>query len=85
MRPAAALARHAEDALPLAPPTWVTLHQLTAFDRVSEALAAAVAETPERFLTHPLEVDGVRMLTWHGDVAYDDGVDARRSRATASG
>ena len=80
LQPSAALARHAEQALPLAPPTWVTLHQLTAFDRVSDALAAAVAETPERFLTHPLEVDGVRVLTWHGDAAYDDGIDRAGAR-----
>ena len=58
----------------------MTLHQLTAFDRVSDALAAAVAETPERFLTHPLEVDGVRVLTWHGDAAYDDGIDRAATR-----
>ena len=34
-----------------------------------------MADPPERFQTHPLEVDGVRVLTWHGDAAYGDGVD----------
>ena len=68
--------RHAEESLPLAPPTWVTLHQLTALrPGVGRARRARSPATPERFSTRPLEVDGVRVLTWHGDVAYDDGID----------
>jgi len=75
LSPTVAISRHGEQSLALAPPTWVTLHQLTAFDRVSDALAAAVATSPERFSTRPLEASGVRVLTWHGDAAYDDGLD----------
>lgn len=71
--PAAALRRHAGGDLQLAPPTWVTLSQLQAFERTSEVLAAAAARSPEHFVTRPLEVDGVAVLTWHGDAAYEGG------------
>lgn len=57
--------------LPLAPPTWVTLHHLAA----AGSLAAIQAAPPlvERYLTRPSAVDGVPVLLWHGDVGYDGG------------
>ena len=55
--------------LPLAPPTWVTLHHLAAYG----SLAAVQAEPPavERYLTRPARSDGVPVLLWHGDAGYD--------------
>ncbi|MCA9576227.1 MAG: hypothetical protein R3B40_06475 [Polyangiales bacterium] len=39
LRPADALARHAAGELALLPPTWMTLHALTAFDSAASAMA----------------------------------------------
>jgi 8-oxo-dGTP pyrophosphatase MutT (NUDIX family) len=75
LRPEAALRRHGAGELLLAPPTWVTLHQLTAHAGTDAALRAATASAPERFTTRPLRVGGVTVLAWHGDAAYEDGVD----------
>jgi hypothetical protein len=76
IQPGAALRRHAEGELQLAPPTWVTLHDLASFDRVSEILAACALRTPEHFETRPFQVAGDPVLAWHGDAAYETGVDA---------
>ena len=73
--PAEALARHGRGELALAPPTWVTLHQLADYGSVAATLDAVASRTPERFATRPLEVDGQPVLTWHGDVAYESGQD----------
>ena len=61
--------------LPLAPPTWVTLHHLSEF----ASLAALQANPPavERYLTAPTKIDGTPVLLWHGDAGYDGG-DATR-------
>jgi 8-oxo-dGTP pyrophosphatase MutT (NUDIX family) len=80
LSPAAALERQAQGSLVLAPPTWVTLHQLQAFERSIDALEAAVGRTVERFTTRPIQVDGATVLTWHGDAAYESGVDAPGAR-----
>lgn len=73
--PAAALSRHGSGRLPLAPPTFVTLHQLTVYASTADTLAAAAAGEPEQFSSRPLPVGGVAVLAWHGDAAYEDGVD----------
>jgi 8-oxo-dGTP pyrophosphatase MutT (NUDIX family) len=75
-----ALACHAADELQLAPPTWVTLHQLSAHADVAEVLAAAADRPFDRFLTRPIRVDGAPVLVWHGDASYDDGVDRDGAR-----
>jgi hypothetical protein len=76
IRPVDALDQHADGQLGLAPPTWVTLHQLMGYERATEVVADAVSRTPERFATRPLELEGAIVLTWHGDAAYETGVDA---------
>jgi 8-oxo-dGTP pyrophosphatase MutT (NUDIX family) len=80
LTPAEALARHGADQLQLAPPTWVTLYQLSVGDRVEDVLAAATQRPFDRFLTRPIRVDGVAVLVWHGDAAYDDGIDRDGAR-----
>ncbi len=63
--PAAALARHAAGEWTLFPPTWVTLHGLSAFDDAASALAAAGA--PVLFRTRVVDRDGGRHFAWeHG-------------------
>ena len=69
--PAGALAAQARGEITLAPPTFVTLHQLARHPDVRSALAAAA---PFHFATQ-LAVDdgGVRMCLFAGDVGYGDG------------
>jgi 8-oxo-dGTP pyrophosphatase MutT (NUDIX family) len=89
LEPTAALERHARGELGLAPPTLVTLHQLAGYEQASDVLAEAAARVPERFVTKPVRVGERTVLTWHGDAAYETGVDApgprhRVSRAGAA-
>lgn len=77
--PAAALAAHAEGALALFPPTWVTLHALTGTTDVSSALAAA--SVPELFATCILP-DGV--FCWGGDAEHPEGGDGVHRLETAA-
>lgn len=60
VRPALALERHATGVWTLFPPTWMTLHRLTAFDDVESALAAAGAA--ELFQTRVQ--DAGRVFEW---------------------
>ena len=69
--PAAALEMRSRGEIQLAPPTFVTLTQLSAHAGIASAIASA---DPEHFATQ-LVVDGDRMrcCLWHGDVAYRGG------------
>ncbi len=70
--PADALARHAAGEIDLAPPTWVTLHQMSRFASVDAALARLRAFPPRYYETHVAKrADGVRVAMWHGDAGYD--------------
>jgi 8-oxo-dGTP pyrophosphatase MutT (NUDIX family) len=71
-RPADALARREALEIELAPPTWVTLNELAAFDTVDAAVAATRERRPERYTTHIAVVDGGVVALWHGDAGYDD-------------
>jgi len=72
-RPPDALARQAAGEVELAPPTWVTLWYLGQLGSVADAVAAARARTPERYVTR-ICFDGDRVAAlWGGDAAYDDG------------
>jgi 8-oxo-dGTP pyrophosphatase MutT (NUDIX family) len=72
MEPCAAIALHRRGEIELIPPTWLTLHQLSAYASVAEAIAAGASQPePKRFITRPIPGDPV-MLTWQGDVAYED-------------
>lgn len=56
----------------LAPPTWVTLHDLAQHDDVDAALAAAADRDPlPRYETRWINVDGGAVAMWHGDSGYD--------------
>jgi 8-oxo-dGTP pyrophosphatase MutT (NUDIX family) len=67
LTPMTAVARR----LPLAPPTWVTLHHLAEY-ATFDALRAS-PPVVERYLTRPTKADGTPILMWHGDVGYDSG------------
>lgn len=74
--------------LGLAPPTFVTLHQLAQRTSVAEALTAGPVLGVERFVTRPGKAGDQPVLMWHGDVGYehgDAGDDGPRHRATLNG
>jgi len=84
LRPAAALARHAGGEIDLAPPTWVTLHQLSRYGDVDSLLAGLGELGPRYFETRlARRADGVRVALWRGDAGYegwDADVDGERHR-----
>jgi 8-oxo-dGTP pyrophosphatase MutT (NUDIX family) len=71
MRPAEALARRDANEIELAPPTFVTLHQLARYAVVGDALAAARAWTPERYTTRIAKGPDGMIALWHGDAGYE--------------
>jgi len=71
--PAALLAARDAGEIGLAPPTWVTLWQLRAFDDPTGALSEAAARPPREFVTHLLTgADGRQAAVWEGDAGYRD-------------
>lgn len=78
--PAEGLRRRDALEIELAPPTWVTLHTLTASATVADAIAIARASVPEHFTTKAAFTDEGVVVLWHGDAGYDDG-DATREGA----
>ncbi len=77
MGPAEALARREAGEIELAPPTWVTLHELSAWGSAPQALAAARAREPERYTTRIASAPGGVVALWHGEAGYAEG-DATR-------
>ena len=73
IRPADALAKHAEGEIDLVPPTWVTLYHIGRYRPVA-ALLRHLSETPPRtYETRAVKrADGVRVALWRGDAGYDD-------------
>lgn len=72
VRPADMLARRDAGEIQLVPPTVVTLHDLAAHGTVDEALDAARARQPFRYVTRILGTpEGDMVALWHGDAAYD--------------
>jgi len=72
LSPAAALERHAAGEIDLAPPTWVTLYQLSLYPDAA-ALLARLRESGPRFYQTRLakRADGVRVAMWVGDAGYE--------------
>ena len=54
------------------PPTYVTLHDLAAYDTVAAAIAGLDTGEPPYFLTRIARVDGGLVSLWQGDAGYDD-------------
>ena len=78
LRPGDALARHRDGQIDLAPPTWVTLHQLREFASSDAALAWLRNRPARRYQTRLAKRrDGVRVALWEGDAGYA-GADADR-------
>jgi 8-oxo-dGTP pyrophosphatase MutT (NUDIX family) len=71
--PADAIVRRDAAEIELAPPTWVTLHNLAQHPDVASALAAARDAAPVRFATRMVPTDDGMVGLWHGDAGYEDG------------
>jgi 8-oxo-dGTP pyrophosphatase MutT (NUDIX family) len=72
LTPTEAKARRDSGEIELAPPTWVTLHQLEPHATVAEAMAWARVTDPDEFRTRPIHKDPMT-LAWFGDAAYHGG------------
>jgi 8-oxo-dGTP pyrophosphatase MutT (NUDIX family) len=72
MSPADALARRNAHEIELAPPTWVTLHELSVWQSVAQVLAGVRARTLEYFTTQIARTDDGMIALWHGDAGYED-------------
>jgi 8-oxo-dGTP pyrophosphatase MutT (NUDIX family) len=65
------LARRDRGEVDLAPPTWVTLHDLAEHYTVDEALAAARERAPiPHYETRWVTIDGGAVAMWEGDAGY---------------
>jgi len=74
IQPAEALARHAAGEIDLAPPTWITLHQL-ALHEPAAALWQVLKEQPVRVYETRIRKDKAdrRIALWAEDAAYAGG------------
>lgn len=79
MCPKAALQQCNESAIELAAPTWVSLHTLSAFTSVDDALQGLLASKPQRYETHMTKGPNGLIALWEGDAGYET------SDATLSG
>lgn len=70
LRPLDALARREAGEIELAPPTLVTLVELSAHADVESALAVSAKRTPERFQTVIAQGEEGMVAMWHGDAGY---------------
>jgi len=73
VQPGDALARRDALEIELAPPTWVTLHTLTAARSLASALDRAARHEPEHFTTRAAVTDDGVCVMWHGDAGYETG------------
>ncbi len=72
MTPMSALARHRAKNVQLAPPTWITLHYLSRFTSVTDALDAFGARPARFYETRMMRDDHEMHFVWQGDAAYPD-------------
>jgi 8-oxo-dGTP pyrophosphatase MutT (NUDIX family) len=73
VRPIDGIARRDAGEIELAPPTWVTLHDLSQFATVDDALATIDRREPELFETRIAGIDEAIVAMWRGDAGYETG------------
>ncbi len=71
--PSDALALRDAGEIELAPPTWVTLYELSLRADVDDVLQDAADREIEFFVTHIARVDEGIVALWHGDSGYESG------------
>src|SRR5215216_4641758 len=57
----------------LAPPTWMTLHEMSAYSDVASFVADVRAREPKLFATRVARAGDVPVAVWDGDAGYADG------------
>lgn len=72
LRPSDALMRRDALEIELAPPTWITLHQLAGYATAAEALTDLGARPPEYFATRFAVQDTAVIAMYDGDAGYED-------------
>jgi 8-oxo-dGTP pyrophosphatase MutT (NUDIX family) len=71
--PADALIRHSLGEIDLAPPTWITLHQLALHSPTSDLMSHLDAQDVRTYQTRVSQrADGVRVALWLGDAGYQN-------------
>lgn len=73
VRPIDGIARRDAGEIELAPPTWVTLHQLSQFTTVADACTAFAEREPQFFETRIASTDDTVVALWAGDAGYESG------------
>jgi 8-oxo-dGTP pyrophosphatase MutT (NUDIX family) len=73
LSPANALQKHRDGDIEIVPPTFVTLHYLSAFDSVAEALAEMAATEPRHYATRIGASGDDLVAMWAGDAGYELG------------
>jgi 8-oxo-dGTP pyrophosphatase MutT (NUDIX family) len=72
LNPATALERHAAGEIDLAPPTWITLYQLSLYPTADQILDRLRALEPKVYVTRIGKAgDGTRVAMWSGDAGYE--------------
>lgn len=71
--PAQVLRRRDAGEVELAPPTWLTLHDLLPFTGAGEALAALRDREPVFYRTHMARTEEAPVAMWEGDAGYETG------------
>jgi 8-oxo-dGTP pyrophosphatase MutT (NUDIX family) len=71
IRPGDAVAARERGDIAVVAPTWMTLHNLAGADTVDDALALALARPPVIYRSRVAEVQGDRVVLWHGDAGYE--------------
>ena len=74
LSPAHALERHAAGEIDLAPPTWITLHQLSLYTSTAEILERFDSTETKIYETRiSKDAEGTRVAMWTGDAGYPSG------------
>ena len=72
--PTEALAQHNRGEIDLAPPTWISLYQLSKYDAVEAAIDGLGTDKPRYYKTKiAADASGTRHAIWAGDAGYDAG------------
>lgn len=72
--PAHALKQQADGKIALAPPTWVSLYQLSKFQQINHAISTLSSREPRYYRTRLVKAEnGTPIALWAGDAGYADG------------
>jgi len=72
-RPVDALARAADRRIEILPPTWMSLHELSQFHNVHDALQTVRERGPRTYATRGLKTSEGLAAAWEGDAGYETG------------